>query len=162
MVEGYALEQLAEVLQSAGIDDALIEVGGESLAIGNATWAVGVSDPLEPSRLITQVNLHQHAISTSGTTRQKFQVGGRTYSHIIDPRTGAPVEHALLSVTVIDADPMTTDGWATALMVLGPVEGPQLAERLGLAAFFVSRGDNEQAAVQRTTAFARLEKRTGQ
>lgn len=162
LVEGYALGQVAEVLQSAGIDDALIEVGGESLAIGNATWAVGVSDPLEPSRLITQVNLHQHAISTSGTTRQKFQVGGRTYSHIIDPRTGAPVEHALLSVTVIDADPMTADGWATALMVLGPVEGPQLAERLGLAAFFVSRGDNEQAAVQRTTAFARLEKRTGQ
>ncbi len=162
LVEGYALEQLAEVLRSAGIDDALIEVGGESLAIGNATWAVGVSDPLDPSRLITQVNLHQHAISTSGTTRQRFQVGGRTYSHIIDPRTGAPVEHSLLSVTVIDSDPMTADGWATALMVLGPVEGPQLAEQLGLVAFFVSQGDNEKAVIQRTTAFARFEKQTDQ
>lgn len=162
LVEGYALGQLAEVLRSAGIDDALIEVGGESLAIGNATWAVGVSDPLDPSRLITQVNLHQHAISTSGTTRQKFQVSGRTYSHIIDPHTGAPVEHTLLSVTVIDSDPLTADGWATALMVLGPVEGPQLAEQLGLAVLFISRGDNEKAVIQRTTAFARHEKPSGE
>ena len=72
------------------------------------------------------------------------------------------MEYALLSVTVIDADPLLADGWATALMVLGPVEGPQLAEQLGLAAFFVSRGDNEKAVTQRTAAFAKLEKRTGQ
>ena len=157
LVEGHALQRLAELLKSRGIDEALIEIGGESLALGHPTWTIGVADPLQPGQIISRVQLHEHAISTSGTTRQKFQVGGRTYSHILDPRTGSPVEHALVSVSVIHEDPLEADGWATALLVLGPVEGPQLAHQLGLAALFVTRNDNQQAAIQRTAAFEKFE-----
>lgn len=161
LVEGYALQRLAEVLKSQGINGALIEIGGESLALGHPTWTIGVADPLQPGQIITKVRLHEHAISTSGTTRQKFQVGGRAYSHILDPRTGAPVEHELVSVSVIHQDPLEADGWATALLVLGPVEGPKLAQQLSLAALFVTRTDNEKAAIQRTAAFIEFEQVAG-
>lgn len=157
LVEGLALQSMAEIVRSQGVRDALIEIGGESLAIGQRPWTIGVADPLQPSQILTRVTLCERAISTSGTTRQKFQVGGRIYSHILDPRTGTPVEHDLVSVTVIHEDPVEADGWATALLVLGPIDGPQLAQQSGLAALFVTCTENRKAVIQRTTAFKRFE-----
>lgn len=146
VVEGYAADQLGTLLQAHGISDALIDVGGEMLALGlNAhgkPWQVGIQTPSAlPGEAMTAVPLSQQALATSGTYRQHFESNGQSFSHIIDPRTGRPVQHRLVSVSVIHEQGVMADGWATALMVLGPKEGRELAERLGLRAVFIEAED---------------------
>jgi thiamine biosynthesis lipoprotein len=78
-------------------------------------------------------------MATSGDYRNFYEVAGQRRSHLIDPRTGRPIEHGLASVTVLHPEAARADAWATALAVLGPTEGAKVAEREGLAAFFVVR-----------------------
>ncbi|RME35803.1 MAG: FAD:protein FMN transferase, partial [Gammaproteobacteria bacterium] len=85
--------------------------------------------------------------ATSGDYRNYFEIGGVRYSHEIDPRTGWPVSHELAQVTVLAPDCMHADAWATALLVLGPQEGPALARRLGLKALFLVRREGELVEV---------------
>ena len=84
------------------------------------------------------VPLVNAAIATAGGTHKFFEYGGRRYSHIIDPATGRPVEHALASVTVAADTCIEADGWDTPLIVLGPERGMECAERNGIAAMFIS------------------------
>jgi FAD:protein FMN transferase len=146
VVEGYAADQLGSLLLAHGISDALIDVGGEMLAMGlnrhGKPWQVGIQTPSAlPGEAMTAVPLSQQALATSGTYRQHFESGGQSFSHILDPRTGRPVQHRLVSVSVIHERAVMADGWATALMVLGPKEGRELAERLGLRAIFIEAED---------------------
>jgi thiamine biosynthesis lipoprotein len=83
-------------------------------------------------------------------------VDGRRVSHTIDPRSGRPVEHRLASVTVVHASCAAADAWATALMVLGPEEGAELAQRVGLAALFIERESSGVLRETATPAFASL------
>jgi thiamine biosynthesis lipoprotein len=92
-------------------------------------------------------------LSTSGNYRNFVDVGGHRYSHEIDPRTGRPVETKLVSVSVIHESSTLADAWATALFVLGLDEGFALAERLGLAALFVTR-EADHFQPRATAAFA--------
>jgi thiamine biosynthesis lipoprotein len=85
------------------------------------------------------VELDGNAIASSGNYRNFYDSGGTRYSHIIDPRTGAPIRHALASVTVIAPTAMAADALSTALMVLGPDAGPALAEKENIAALFIAR-----------------------
>ena len=85
------------------------------------------------------IALHGLSVATSGDYRRGFASGGRWYSHTIDPRTGYPVAHALASVTVVDRQCMVADAWSTALTVLGPEMGLELAGRRRMAALFVTR-----------------------
>jgi thiamine biosynthesis lipoprotein len=144
---GYAIDRLAHVLEDRRIPDFMVELGGEVRAAGRRPdgkpWRVAIEWPLAGRREMHSVPLSNASIATAGDYRKFFESGGRRYSHIIDPATGRPVEHSLASVTVIADTCMAADGWDTALLVLGPQRGYDCAERHGLAALFISRGDGE-------------------
>jgi thiamine biosynthesis lipoprotein len=89
-------------------------------------------------------------MATSGDYRNYFEKNGMHYSHIIDPRTGRPVKHQLVSVTVLHAESMIADAWATALEVLGPEHGMELANRLGLSVFFIVKKQEGYSEIMST------------
>jgi thiamine biosynthesis lipoprotein len=145
LVEGYALRELDDLLSRLGSEHHLITVSGEVLArgcgVGGAEWRVGVQLPApqaEQGVLATSVQLKDRCMATSGTARQFFEANGHRYSHLIDPRSCRPVEHGLRSVTVIHEDGLLADAWATALMILGPQEGKEMAKKHGLNAVFIT------------------------
>jgi len=158
IAKGYGVDRVAAALEAAGIDNYLVEIGGELRTRGRrhdgAMWRVGIEQPAPDGRRV-QLALPMHrdgAVATSGDYRNFFETDGQRYAHIIDPRTGEPVNHELASVTVIADNCAMADGWATALSVLGPGEGYQLAENAGLAALFIERRD-EAFEERRTSAF---------
>ena len=138
VAEGWAMAHLAQHLESKGITHFLLEIGGEVLARGE--WRVGIQTPAAPPGESAQtLRLKDQAIATSGVYRQHFSVDGKDYAHILDPRTGRPIEHKLASVSVIHSSSAQADGLATALLVLGPQVGRQLAEKLGLHVVWFER-----------------------
>ncbi len=144
MAKGFGVDRIAELLERTGISGYIVEIGGEIRAHGSkprgSPWTVGIETPTEGRFGIQEVlSLHNGALATSGDYRNFFKTDGKRYSHTIDPRTGRPVVHDLASVTVIADDCMKADGWATALMVLGPGKGYQFAKDHGLAALFLIR-----------------------
>jgi FAD:protein FMN transferase len=143
---GYAVDLVAERFEALGVSDYLVELGGEIRAHGRnpagRAWRAAVESPLRGERKpYTLVELDGMSVSTSGDYRDFRIVDGRRVSHTIDPRTGAPVTHALASVCVVYRSAARADAYATALMVLGPDDGLALARRLGLAALFIERSD---------------------
>jgi len=145
--KGYAVDRIADYLKRAGVADFLVDIGGDMRAhrssTDKATWRIGIEKPhIGPRTLHRVVNLGSGAIATSGDYRNFYETGGSVYSHIIDPRSGAPVSHNLASVTVVAATAEQADGWSTALMVMGPDAGLELANSKGLSAFFITRTGN--------------------
>ena len=143
--KGYAADKLADLLIDRGIENFLVEVGGELRAQGlNASgtvWRIAIEKPTLHTRDIQSVlNVSNTGLATSGDYRNFFEYSGSTYSHTIDPRSGRPVTHQLASVTVLHESAATADGMATALLVLGPDDGLALANELGIEAIFVVRG----------------------
>lgn len=142
LIEGFALDELAKWFESASYHDFLLEIGGEMIARGvkadRSPWKVGIHLPSnDSSKLASTVHLHHEAISTSGSYRQNWlDAEGRSYSHILDARTGFPVQHSLKSVSVLAPTALEADIWATALMILGPKEGKFLAQQHQIQAFF--------------------------
>lgn len=141
VAKGYAVDRLAEVLAAAGCSSYLVELGGELRVAGTGPggrpWRIGVESPSGDAPLAT-LAIHEGAIATAGNYRQTRRVGDREVSHVIDPRSGQPTAHGLASVTVVAATALAADGYATALLVLGPKDGMAFAEREGLAAVFVA------------------------
>ena len=138
VAEGWALDHLAQHLKSTGVTHFLLEIGGEVLARGE--WRVGVQSPAAPPGESAQtLLLKDQSIATSGVYRQHFSVAGKEYAHVLDPRTGRPIEHKLASVSVIDPSAAQADGFDTALLVLGPDAGRRLAEKLGLRVVWFER-----------------------
>jgi thiamine biosynthesis lipoprotein len=142
IVEGYAADQLGHLLKSSGYEGWLLEIGGEILADGlspdGRPWRVGIQTPgaaLNDS--FSDLPLSDQALATSGTYRQRFEHGGRIYSHLINPKTGWPIETKLVSVSVLSPSCMKADAFATALMVLGSQQGEPLAQRQGLRVFWI-------------------------
>ena len=147
IAKGYGVDRVAMILDRQGIDDYLVEIGGEFRASGSAAsgraWRVGIERPVEGRRVIGEiVVLENRAIATSGTTRDFFEQDGRHYSHSIDPATARPVEHPPMAVSVVAESAMEADAWATALLVLGPERGYALAQARGLAALLVTASEN--------------------
>jgi len=139
IAKGFAVDELARLLDERDITSYLVEIGGELRAGGlkpdGTAWKVAIEQPLAGERGIQGVvALRNEAIATSGDYRNFVDRGGKRYSHTINPRTGRPVDHGLASVSVITASAMYADGLATAIMVLGPEEGYGLALRESLAA----------------------------
>ena len=95
-------------------------------------------------------------MATSGDYRNFYELDGKRLSHTLDPRTGRPVAHALASVTVVHPEAIWADAWATALTVLGPAEGYDLATREGLAAHFIARAGKDQLRDWATPSFGAL------
>jgi thiamine biosynthesis lipoprotein len=155
IAKGHALDRMAACLDARGVTAYLLDVGGELRARGErapgAPWRVGIERP-EPGAtdLVAALVLRDEALATSGDYRQCFVADGRRYGHLLDPRVGAPVDHAVAAVSVVATDAAEADAWATALLVLGPDAGEASARRLGLAALFVVR--TPAGLVVKTTA----------
>ncbi len=143
--KGHAVDEIAMLLDSHGLVNYLVEIGGELRVKGhNAArkkWAIAVEAPMTTQRKPHAVlRLTDTSIATSGDYRNFFEHDGQRYSHTIDGRTGRPVAHDLAAVTVVSESAAFADAMATALLVLGPDEGPELATRLDLAGYFLVRG----------------------
>ena len=127
IAQGYAVDLIGMFLESKGISNYLIDIGGEVLGKGNKPngdkWKVGIEKPADNAQygdaLKAIVILKDKALATSGNYRKFYEENGVRYSHTINPETGFPVQHSILSVSVLAEDCATADGWATAFMVLG-------------------------------------------
>jgi thiamine biosynthesis lipoprotein len=155
IAKGYAVDQVAQLLETRGISRYLVEIGGELRGLGrngnDEDWRIGIETPSDTAPgLRTIISIDHTGVATSGDYHNYFLKDGQRYSHEIDPRTGKPVTHMLASVTVISPRTMHADAMATALMVLGPDAGFALATREGLAAYFIIRTAN--GFVDRQTA----------
>jgi thiamine biosynthesis lipoprotein len=149
--KGYGVDVVAELIESNGIANYLVEIGGEMRLKGfkhtGELWAIAIEKPiLDPSgeeRAVHQVIIPKdNAVATSGDYRNYFEADGQRFSHIIDPETGKPINHNLVSVTVIDQSSMTADGLSTTLMVLGTEKGMEFAVKNNLAALFISKTEH--------------------
>jgi len=144
IAKGYAVDRVAAILEAAGFADYLVEIGGEMRVAGLSprgdAWRVAVERPEAGTRAVARgIELSDRAIATSGDYRNFFTVDGERYSHLIDPRSGAPVTHDVVSVTVVDESCMVADGWATALAVLGREAALEVAAKAGLAVYLLAR-----------------------
>jgi thiamine biosynthesis lipoprotein len=144
--KGLAVDRLANLLDERGLTDYLVEIGGELRVRGHNAeerkWAIAVEAPSTTMRRPQSLlRLSNTSVATSGDYRNYFDHDGQHYSHTIDARTGRPVDHNLAAVTVIDDSAAFADAMATALLVLGPEDGPALAENLGLAGYFLVRNE---------------------
>jgi FAD:protein FMN transferase len=158
--DGWAADRVARALVALGHPDVLVDVGGEVSARGRrpdgSRWRVAVEAP-QSGKVGAVIELQDAAVATSGDYR-KFWTDpqGRRRSHVLDPRTGEPISHALASATVVDRDGAWADALATGLLVLGPEEGRVVAARAGLAARLVLRQPDGAYAEWSTPAFEAL------
>jgi thiamine biosynthesis lipoprotein len=158
--KGYGVDEVAALLDHQKLKDYLVEIGGEVRVSGhNAAqqkFAIAIEKPNKNNVMDHSIlRATDVAIATSGDYRNFFEENGRHYSHMIDPRTGRPVTHELTGVTVVSDTTAFADAMATALMVLGPEDGPALAEDLDLAAYFLVRTDKE-VIEKSTSRFERM------
>jgi thiamine biosynthesis lipoprotein len=146
IAQGYAVDVIGNFLSSKGIKNYLVDIGGEVYAKGvkpdGKSWLVGIenpaSDSLSERTINSTVKLMDKALSTSGSYRKYYEENGLRYSHTIDPKTGYPVRHNLLSVSVLANDCATADGYATAFMVMGYKKARDFVENEpDLEAFFI-------------------------
>ena len=148
IAQGYTVDLLSSFLESKGINNYLVELGGEVRTKGKKNngedWKIGIDQPnetyTEGRPLKSIVSLKNKALATSGNYRKFYVENGRKYAHIIDPHTGYPGKHNLLSATVIANDCMTADAFATAFMVMGLEKAKQFLSKdkqLGLEVFFI-------------------------
>jgi len=145
IAKGYAVDVAAESLRAQGVSDALVDLSGNMMALGNAPgadgWRIGIRDPRDRMPYFARIRIRAEAISTSGQYEQFVAANGKTYGHILDARTGRPAE-GLLSVTVVAPSALDSDAWDTPLFVLGPVEAKRVArERVDIAVVLVQPGD---------------------
>ncbi len=146
IAKGYGVDRVAELMTAHGIEHYMVEIGGEIRVRGlkehNTPWRIAIEKPLSGERSVhTVLGLSDIALATSGDYRNFFEIAGRRYSHTINPATGWPVDHHLMSVTVLADTSMRADAWATAFQVLGPERGMAIAERLNLPVLFVIERD---------------------
>jgi thiamine biosynthesis lipoprotein len=147
IAKGYGVDVVAEYLQSIGISDYLVDIGGELRAKGvkplNKQWTLAIEKPVEGQSVQRIIHIGDNGIATSGDYRNYYEFDGIRYSHTIDPKTGKPINHKLVSVTVIHPSSMMADGFATTIMVLGPEAGLAFAQKNNLAVFLlVKQGDD--------------------
>jgi len=133
IAKGYAIDETVRILKENGFDDFFIDAGGDIYVGGQSCrkrpWRVGVRDPLNRERIIDVVELRDAAITTSGNYEQFYEIEGKNFSHIMDPRTGYPQE-GIISATVIAPSAKEADALSTALCVLGVSEGLALIDSL--------------------------------
>jgi thiamine biosynthesis lipoprotein len=152
IAKGFAVDLVASTLHAAGIAHALVEIGGELSGTGvkpdGTPWWVTIDRPAAGrlSKAMPLIALHQLAIATSGSERS-FAIGGKRFSHTIDPRTGIPVDNGMLTATVLHPSCMEADAYATTLMVMGPEAGMAFARQHKLAALCLFRSDHGDSEI---------------
>jgi thiamine biosynthesis lipoprotein len=156
--KGYGVDRVAELVERRNVPNYLIEIGGElklrGRNAGGEKWAVAIEEPLQNERRVHAVfRMTDTAVATSGDYRNFFETDGTHFSHTIDTRTGRPVTHDLASVTVLADTDAFADAMATALLVLGPEHGFELAINEGIAAYFLMhKGDKIEEKMTPTFA----------
>ncbi|MHC4385263.1 MAG: FAD:protein FMN transferase, partial [Planctomycetota bacterium] len=162
IAKGYGVDEVVSALEDLGWSDVFVEVGGEVSVRGDrpggGAWRVGIERPDDEGRVVFGVvALRDQAMATSGDYRSFYEDGGERRSHLIDPRAGRPVEHGLASVSVVHPRAVLADAWATALNVLGPEEGADLAQAEGISAFFILRTPAGDFATRAVGAFPEVQ-----
>lgn len=157
IAKGYAVDRVASWLLEMGVGRFLVEVGGEMRMAGLShrgdSWHIAIEQPDSAGRSVAAgISVTDMAVATSGDYRNYFEMDGRRYSHSIDPRSGHPVAHDLVSVTVIHPSAMLADAWATALTVLGGERAMVVAQAQDLAVYFIRR-EGDAYAISHTAAF---------
>ena len=144
IAKGYAVDIVGELLEKVGIENYLVEIGGEVRCRGlnsqGKSWSLGIEDPtvaLNEQALLAIVRLKDLSLATSGNYRNYYEKEGKIYAHIIDPRTGYNATHNLLSASVFSSDCMTADAYATAMMVLGLEGSKKLVDNENIEAILV-------------------------
>ncbi|HWR22983.1 MAG TPA: FAD:protein FMN transferase [Feifaniaceae bacterium] len=148
IAKGYITDKIAEYCRSRGVKRGILNFGGNVVVIGGrpdgAPWNVGIQDPIEPTGqpLIT-LPATDSAVVTSGVYERGFTLDGVRYHHILDPKTGWPVQNGLASVTILTKDSLTADAYDTACFVMGLEKGMALVESIpGMEAVFIDSENN--------------------
>ncbi|WP_158005481.1 FAD:protein FMN transferase [Rheinheimera sp. A13L] len=147
IAQGYTVGQLAKILDKAGIQNYLVEVGGELVSKGKKpeakAWRVAIEKPLPDSQKLQKIISVQQdeplSIMTSGTYRHFYDLDGVRYSHVLDARTGTPVTHNTVSTTILIPDPTWGDAWSTAFLCMGSEQGLKVADELKLPVLFIDQ-----------------------
>jgi thiamine biosynthesis lipoprotein len=151
IAQGYGVGLVARKIESLGVHDYLVEIGGEMIVKGRKKswpyhWQVAIEKPNPFTREVQKVvevrEVQGTAIMTAGTYRNFFEDQGRSYSHIINPKTGRPVTHHLVSVTVMHDDPTWADAWDTALLCVGEQEAARIADAESLKVLLIYKGSD--------------------
>lgn len=138
IAKGYGSDAVAAMLERHGVKNYMVEIGGEIVTKGisqkRMPWKIGVTKPIDDSLSLSQeiqciINVTDKSMATSGNYRNFYYHGGKKYAHTIDPKTGYPVQHSILSATVIANNCATADAYATAFMVMGMEKAQKLLER---------------------------------
>ncbi len=169
LAKGYAVDKAAELLESKGFEDYLVEIGGEVVTKGYSPngkeweWVIGINTPDENAKIndfIAYVQLSGKAMATSGNYRNFYEIDGKKYSHTINPKTGFPERSNLLSATIIAPDCMSADAYATACMVGGLEKANEwIGKDNTLEGFFVFVDDKGELQTQQTPGFGKYLKK---
>jgi thiamine biosynthesis lipoprotein len=158
IAKGFGADVIANYLRSKGVKNFMIEIGGEIVTSGinelRLPWRIGVTKPSDDplgekgGELMTTLNVTDKAMATSGNYRNFYYKGGKKYAHTIDPKTGYPVQHSLLSATVLADDCATADAYATSFMVMGIEKAKAFLEQHPeLMAYFIYSDESDKLAV---------------
>ena len=152
VAKGYSVDVVARLLDRKGIKNYMVDIGGEVVVKGknpsDGLWRIGINKPVDDSLAVNQdlqtiLEISDLGLATSGNYRNYYYKDGKKYAHTIDPRTGYPVQHSILSSTVIAKDCMTADALATAFMVMGLEEAEAFCKaNPEIDAYFIYSGEN--------------------
>lgn len=151
IAKGYGVDIVAQVMDQKGVKNYMVDIGGEVVVKGKnpkmKVWRIGINKPIEDSLSVNQelqtiLEISDVGMATSGNYRKFYYKNGKRYAHTIDPRLGCPVQHNILSATVIAKDCTTADAYATAFMVMGKEKAIAFCEaHPELNAYFICAGD---------------------
>lgn len=147
IAKGYAVDQALEALRREGVKRAKVDAGGQIGFLGfprtGKKWEVGIENPRHPGQISKWIEVGEEAVATSAATQNYFELNGKRYGHILDPRTGRPAQSKVLSVTIVAPRGIDADSLSTALFVLGPGKGMPLAKKLGARAIYILEDENK-------------------
>jgi thiamine biosynthesis lipoprotein len=166
IAKGYGVDVVADYLASQGIANYMVEIGGEIRVAGvnnkGLLWRVGIDKPIDDQAAVNRelqdiISLSDLGMATSGNYRNFYIKDGKKYAHTIDPKTGYPVQHSLLSATIVAPECMVADAYATACMVMGLDKSMEVIENLpDTEAYFIYIDEKGETQVQHTSGFGKL------
>ena len=169
IAKGYGCDAVAATLEAHGVDNYMVEIGGEVVTKGKNSkggmWTIGISKPTDNpttsgNELHEIIAISGKSMATSGNYRNFREENGRKIAHTIDPRTGYPVQHSLLSATVIADDCATADAWATAFMVMGMEKAlSHCTGENGIEGYFIYSDDNGMLKTRMSDGFRKYLKK---
>jgi thiamine biosynthesis lipoprotein len=161
IAKGFTCDLVGDLLAQKGCENYMVDIGGEVVAKGindkGKVWTIGIREPNEDpfnSDLNAAIELPDHALATSGNYMNFYEENGKRYAHTIDPASGYPVQHNLLSATVLARDCMTADAFATAFMVLGKDAGIEIASNISdIEIYFIYVDENGDHQIYMSDGF---------